>query len=251
MPRSQVFLLAVCLVAVVALAIFIFPGLVGNSCASSSSAQTTPAAARPPGQIKLTLPPRPKVLIFGDSYTEGYGADPKTNGYAYLVGAGLDWQVTVDGAGGSGYVATGPQHQGSYLSRLASAPSGPFDLVVLQGSSNDQQIAPSRLRPALEQMVAAVHARYPSAQLAMMGLVAIYGHPSGPRAATNAVLSQYALARQIAFLDPLAENWFTPGNSSSYVNTAVGHPNNAGYVKIAQMFVRDASAMTRTTADCS
>jgi len=205
---------------------------------------------QPTGQLALSATPR--VLIFGDSYTEGYGATPRTQGFAYRVGAGLDWRVTVDGAGGSGYIADGPQNQGNYLSRLPAAPPGPFDLVVLQGSSNDQGQPDASLRAAVSATVSSFRAKYPTAQLAMMGPVAVYGHGDPRRIRLNGVMSAFAREQHVPYLSPMDEHWFVQGTSSTYVNVAVGHPNNAGYGRIADLFVADMQLITRrTAAGCS
>lgn len=214
----------------------------GDHCAVPS-AQPSSSGSAP--AVRLTVPASPRVLIFGDSYTEGYGAVPTSEGYAYRVGAALNWQVTVDGVGGTGYVATGPRHQGDYLTRLAAAPAGPFDLVVLQGSSNDQHIPAARLQRAVEQMVSATRRRYPTAQLMMLAPVAIYGGANPERAAVGAVLADYAAAQGLPIVDPIREGWFAPGSGPTYANPVNGHPNNAGYARIADLFAADAKRIVQ------
>src|SRR5699024_1431503 len=47
------------------------------------------------------------MLVFGDSWTVGLAATTPTGGYAYLAGAALGWDTTVDGENGSGYLRPG------------------------------------------------------------------------------------------------------------------------------------------------
>jgi len=188
---------------------------------------------------------RPRVLIFGDSYTAGHGATPETQGYAYRVGRPLGWDVTVDGVGGTGYLAVGTngRNLGTYRTRLAAAPPGPFDVVVLQGSSNDEREPIDALPGALASTVPAFRARYPGARIVMMGPVPTFGPPVATKLAVNDVLKSYAAADGISFIDPIAGSWFGPGEWRRLTNPADGHPNNAGYGRICDRFVIDATRL--------
>lgn len=197
----------------------------------------TPAAAGP--GVTLSLPSHPRVLVFGDSYTAGTGAEHVRFGYARTVAGLLGWDVTVDGSGGTGYVAVGPRRQGDYLTRLASAPQGPFDLVLLQGSSNDTRQPLARLQPAADAMLQAVRLRYPTAQLAMLGPVALYGTAPRSYQDVDAVLAREAAAQRVTYIDPIAEHWFLKGESRTMANPANGHPSNAGHARIAQRLAQD------------
>lgn len=199
----------------------------------------TPSAAPTPPASPLAPAREARVLIFGDSYTEGWGATPKTQGYAYRVGEALQWDVVVDGVGGSGYLATGTQNEGRYLTRLKDAPAGPFDLVVLQGGSNDEALPTNKLRPAVAATVAEVHRRYPGARLVMMGPIALYGGRPPLRDAVNGLLREYASSQGVPFLDPMAKQWFVRGEGPTMANPANGHPNNVGYARIAERFVAE------------
>lgn len=181
----------------------------------------------------------PAVLIFGDSYTEGYGAADERQGWAYRVGEPLRWRVTVDGIGSTGYVNAGGDDQGNYRTRLARRPLAAYDVVVLQGSSNDQRVAPDRLAKAVRSTVAAVRVRYPGARVVMLGPVALLGNPTAGLIQVDEVLSTYARHQQIPYIDPIAQGWFAPGESAAYANPANGHPNEAGYARIAERFIRD------------
>ena len=179
-----------------------------------------------------TPPPPPRVLVFGDSYAAGHGASPATAGFAYQLRGSLGWDVTVDGVGGSGDPATGNHGEGSYLTRLARAAPGPFDLVLLQGGSNDEHQPVERLEPAVAATVTAASKRYPGAQVALMGPVALYGVVPPEKAAVHGVLERYATTAGLTFLDPIDEGWFVRGDAKTMADRATSHPNNAGYGRI-------------------
>jgi lysophospholipase L1-like esterase len=188
------------------------------------------------------------VLVFGDSYTQGAGADPNTLGYAYQLGHQLGWNVTVDGVGGTGYVNPGPRKTGAFLDRLASAAPGPFDLIVLQGSSNDEREPLADLAPAVDQTVLAFRAKYPTARIVLLGPIALYGSVPAPKAAVNDTLKDYAASHRLSFIDAIAESWFAHGESKTMANPVNGHPSNEGHVRIRDRLVIDLSRLTAAPA---
>ena len=200
-----------------------------------------PAPTLAPGS--LTLPPDPKVLVLGDSYTEGYGAEPETKGWAYLVGKPLGWTVTVDGVGGTGYVNPGPRNEGTYLQRLPALQGRTFDLVVVQGGSNDRDTPYPALRTAVETTLETVRTQFPGARLVLMGPATPYGKPDATRTLSQCVLAGYASTHQLPFIDPLGEQWFVDGDGDRYANPANGHPSNAGYRVMAARFEGDATVL--------
>ena len=191
------------------------------------------------GPARLTLPENPRVLVVGDSYAEGWGADPVTEGFAYKIGDLLGWRVTVDGVGSTGYVNQGQRGQGNYRERLVRKHGTSFDLVVLQGGSNDESLPIETVRDAVDQTVTAVHDTYPSAAVVMMGPVAPYGSARASRVKINAVLLRYARDHQLPYLNPIYEKWFVARDRTTYVNLEKGHPNNRGYQRVAQSFAAD------------
>lgn len=200
-------------------------------------AMPDPAPTLAPGS--LTLPKHPAVLLLGDSYTEGYGANPETKGWAYLVGRPLGWRVTVNGVGGTGYVNPGPHAEGTYLQRLPSLQGRSFDLVVVQGGSNDRDTGYPALQDAVSRTIDAVRAQFPGAKVVIMGPATPYGKPDPTRTLVQCVLAGYASAQQLPFIDPLGERWFVDGDGDRYANPQNGHPSNAGYRRIAERFEAD------------
>jgi hypothetical protein len=151
----------------------------------------------------------------------------------------------VDGVGGTGYIARGPGSKdlGTYRTRLDTAPSGPFDVVVLQGSSNDEREPITALPAAIGVTVPAFRARYPDARIVMMGPVPTFGPPAGTKVAVNDALKSFANTNGISFIDPIAGSWFARGEWRQLTNPANKHPNNPGYGRIRDRFVIDAARL--------
>lgn len=232
---ARVLALAVAAIAVLGL---------GSACSAKEPPAPEPTCALPDplptlARGSLTLPAHPSVLLMGDSYTEGYGADPETKGWAYLVGKPLGWSVTVDGAGGTGYVNPGPQAKGSYLQRLPALQGRSFDLVVLQGGSNDRDTSYPALQDAVSKTVDLVRAQFPGAAIVILGPTSPYGKNDGTRVLMQCVLAGYATQQHVTLVDPIAETWFVDGDGKRYANPENGHPSNAGYAHIATRFEAD------------
>jgi lysophospholipase L1-like esterase len=200
-----------------------------------------PRPALVPGS--LTLPARPKVLVLGDSYTEGGGAEPATKGYAYLLAKPLGWRVTVNGVAGSGYVNPGAHGNNRYLQRLPALKGRTYDLVVVQGGSNDRDVAYPALRDAVTQTIDGVPATFPGAAVVILGPSNPYGKSDPTRLLAQCTLAEYAGAQHLAFLDPIGESWFVPGDGKWAANPANAHPSNAGHQQIAKRFVADVDVL--------
>lgn len=192
----------------------------------------------------MTLPPKPRTLVIGDSYSVSTGATPNTAGWAFQLDSLLGGSTTVDGVGGTGYVNPGPS--GTFNDRLWRHLADAFDLVVLQGGSNDVRItdgvwrwSSSQIAGGVNQAIRTVLRRYPRAQLVLLGATSPYGSYGQDRLTINAILKRYAGYYSVPFVDPIAEVWFRPGDGKMYADAATGHPNNAGYQVMAQRFVAD------------
>ena len=225
---------------------------VGTACSPAPQPAPEPTCSMPdplpalvPGS--LTLPAHPEVLVLGDSYTEGYGAEPETKGWAYLVGKPLGWKVTVDGIGGTGYLNPGPHNEGNYLARLPGLQGRSFDLVVLQGGSNDRDATYPVLQDAVTRTIGTVRTEFPGTRVLLLGPATPYGKPDEPRITAQCVLAEHAIAQQLPFVDPLGERWFVDGDGDRYANPVNGHPSNAGYKRIAARFEADVRVLLGET----
>lgn len=187
-----------------------------------------------------------RTLIFGDSYTEGYGAEPVTDGYAYQVGPAMGWDVTVDGVGGTGYVNPG-FGDGTFVQRLASStyPSD-FDVVIIEGGTNDVASAAvsagglASAASAIDQTFTAFESRFPLAEVVVLGLFNWDAPaPTPAELDVNSALSVAAASHGFEFVDSLGEQWFTVDDQSTLINPANDHPNAAGYAVMATRLAAD------------
>jgi len=201
----------------------------------------------PTAPALLDLPVQPRVLLMGDSYTEGWGATPLSEGFAFHIAEPLGWRLTRDGIGSTGYLNAGLKMQGTYPQRLWRHPADGYDLVVLQGGSNDEKAPEADIAKAVDLTVRTVHRRYPSAQILVMGPVVPHGTIGANRVKVNRVLTSYTTAHSLQLINPWAEQWFVKGDAATMVDPVKGHPNNAGYARIATLFIRDVRALSVVT----
>ena len=196
------------------------------------------AAAPPP----LVLPDHPKVLLLGDSYTKGIGASSKDKAYAYTIAEPLGWDLTVDGKSGTGYVDPSAAGADTYAERMwlhpHSATDIPYDLVVIQGSSNDRKYTEAEVAGRIGLTIRTSRRLWPQAQILLMGPTNPYANVA-EYATVDAELTKAAAANGIPFIDPIGEQWFVPGDGERYANAKNGHPNDAGYRLMSRRFVAD------------
>jgi acyl-CoA thioesterase-1 len=111
------------------------------------------------------------AYFFGDSLMGGTGVTPKRPVMARIAAARLGWDVEVDAWGGTGYTTTG--RAPGYLDRLRlpGALAGEYDVVLLEGGTNDARSAddPEHVRRSVEAVVEEVRQRQPQAQIVLDG----------------------------------------------------------------------------------
>ena len=198
-----------------------------------------PASAAPPA---LVLPDHPKVLLLGDSYTKGIGASTKDKAYAYSIAEPLGWDLTVDGKSGTGYIDPSAAGADTYAERMWLHPHGatdvPYDLVVIQGSSNDRKYTEAEVADRISLTIRTSRRLWPQAQILLMGPTNPYANVA-EYAVVNAELTKAAVANGVPLIDPIGEQWFVPGDGARYANPKNGHPNDAGYRLMTRRFVAD------------
>ncbi|MCD2100060.1 SGNH/GDSL hydrolase family protein [Rhodococcus rhodochrous] len=201
---------------------------------------------------KYDVPRGSRVLFFGDSYTEGWGAEDLADGYAYQMSGLMGWDVTVRGVGGTGYLDKGSKNEGNYVTRIERLDAvGPYSLIVLQGGSNDQAALPrsesgvidtTPLSISVEQAFNAMQAKYPNTPIIMLGPVSTGEKVNPDKQAVDATLSSFAYARGVHYISPIAGRWFLSSEREELIDERTGHPNGLGYEKMARMLKRQLNA---------
>lgn len=243
--RSRRVLLAllviVSAVAVVASAVLLSTGSENTGSRWTADAPTTDRTDHLP---LLTLPDSADVLVFGDSWTVGYGLDAVTDGYAYQVGPAMGWDVTVDGSGGTGYLNPGPDGVGTYATRLVTAAVDPPPaLVVLQGGLNDARLDLGELPSAAAATVAVTRARFPGARLVVFGPGPDTWPVDERVEQADRILEQVAAAADVPYVSPIQEKWVTATNFSEVIDPVTRHPSDEGHALLARRLTEDLRAL--------
>lgn len=254
--NGALLVLAVITVGVVVFAL-IEPGGTGEATpvtvappSAAASAVTQPATAPAPTPtptataqpLKIQLPAQPVLLIMGDSYTAGVGADLEEQGWAYLVAGELGLPTNIDGVGGTGFAWGGGQDDRGleYAVRLqeiaATDPAFVPNLLILQGGQNDAVANdPAALETATTETIEAARTLWPGVQVVVLGPSAPQPLAEQLRDANNAVRVG-AEAANAPFIDAYAAGWFTAANSQEFY-TDGAHVDTAGHRYLANKFL--------------
>jgi lysophospholipase L1-like esterase len=207
------------------------------------SAPVTVAAAKGAAVVApapLHLPEHPKVLIFGDSWTWGAAADVPTDGYAYLIGKDLDWDTTVDGVRGSGYLKHGfvapGIDGGTFGQRIAKLdPDLKPDLVIVEGSINDRREPAAGYPSAVTAAWDALAKLYPEASFVIMGPAPQILPVEPATARIDRDLAALAGERGWWYVSPIEQHWITRTNWSWVIDHAANdHPSTRGHEYLAE-----------------
>ncbi|MCW2699059.1 MAG: uncharacterized protein JWQ45_594 [Blastococcus sp.] len=195
----------------------------GRAAAAEQPAVTEHPAAGTDAQA------RPSVTFIGDSWTEGIGASA-LRGYAVLTGEELDWDYTVLGVGGSGYLA--PGRGSTFEERIGQAVRTDADIIVVQGGLNERDNEVADLAPAaLATLTRLRDAAGPGTEILVLGASYTPGTDAAVIHAINTTVSAAAATAGLPFVDPAAENWTDPADPSIWHDPL--HPNDAGYQLVA------------------
>ena len=187
-----------------------------------------------------------RAYFFGDSLMGGTGASPRRPVMARIAAARLGWDVEVDAWGGTGYTTGGARP--AYLDRLRApgAMTGTYDVVLLEGGTNDARAAgdPDRVRKAVEQVVAEVRRRQPQAQIVLMGA---YDPPAGGavhpgRTVVDEVVEDVAKDEGLPFFSPLSGGW-TEDQPPSFLHPDRLHPTEEGYAVMGVRLTEELAAL--------
>ncbi|WP_431802447.1 SGNH/GDSL hydrolase family protein [Microbacterium sp. bgisy203] len=204
-------------------------------------------AVVPSQPAKLDLPDHPTVLIFGDSWTYGSAASDPTLGYAYIVADIAGWTTVVNGVRGSGYVKPGLDGP-DFGDRIAALdPAIDPDLIIVQGSINDRRLPATGYRAAVDAAWDALAATYPRAQFVILGPAPQVLPVERATARIDRDLRAAAADRGWWYVSPIEENWITPENYLSVIDTsdlARNHPSTEGHRYLAERLAAAVAAVT-------
>ncbi len=187
-----------------------------------------------------------RAYFFGDSLMGGTGASPRRPVMARIAAARLGWEVEVDAWGGTGYTTSGERPP--YLDRLRApgALSGTYDVVLVEGGTNDARSAddPRRVREAVEAVVAEVRRRQPQAQIVLMGAYDPPAHGSvhPGRAVVDEVIEDVAGREGLPFFSPLSGGW-SEDQPASFLHPDGLHPTDEGYAVMAERLTQELAGL--------
>src|SRR5689334_22186622 len=121
----------------------------------------------------------------------------------------LGWDVTVDAFGGTGYT-TGGSRGKPYLDRLSrrGVLSPAYDVVLLEGGTNDKAADPATMRQRTTETVAYVRSRLPTAKIVLMGAYNPPGARYDARRVTiDAVIRAVAVEQSLPYFSPISGHW--------------------------------------------
>lgn len=207
----------------------------------------------PPVAGLALLGPKPKkVVIIGDSLTEGteFGGSGEAN-WAQQVSRrlrhdGINLNLVVAGRGGAGYAVAG--HTGTDFAEEVDRLVQPDDdLVVIFGGTNDWPYPLDSVAPAVVSTLSEVRVRAPNAEIIVVGPVWPSPQPNAQLEALRDVAREESTRIRAVFIDPLANGWFR--NEPEFIGTDGIHPTDAGHLFIAEaLYPVIRSALTSSPA---
>jgi acyl-CoA thioesterase-1 len=194
----------------------------------SGSVVTHPAAAT--RAAAQTTPRVPTVTFIGDSWTEGYGATA-LRGYVDRTAEDLGWNYYNLGVGSSGYTQLG--RGSTFADRVDRAVATHPDVIVVQGSLNDNRSTPAVVAADADETLARLRAEAgPHTRILVMGASYVPGMTNATIDWINQSIQHAASASGLEFVNPAAEDWNDPGNPSIWSDRL--HPNDRGYQMLAE-----------------
>lgn len=210
--------------------------------------------------LPSSQPSAPKLIVMGDSFTEGTGANGWFNGYAPTVGVMLGMDYWISGSGGTGYInPNSGLNRVKYQDRAQHDVIGyKPDLVIIQGGQNDTTYLKADIQTAADLLYKTLKAGLPNIPIITISNIGI-GTTTSAMTDTRDAIKTAALANGVALIDSIdgitydfkgnaigsaLGNWFngsgnigniqTTGNRSIYTWTDGGHPSNAGHRYIGE-----------------
>jgi len=169
------------------------------------------------------------LSVLGDAYTAGSGATSPETGFGQLTGQELGWTVTTFGEPGTGY--TNPGTGGAvYLDRVQSVIDSKPDVVVVQGSTNDDAATEAQIQSAAAEVFSRLRAGLPDARLFALGALDTPDSVAAVVAvARSAVRSAATAGSAVTFVDPTG--WLDPNDGTLFSDGF--RASQAGHQRIA------------------
>jgi lysophospholipase L1-like esterase len=186
-------------------------------------------AGSDPGSATTEADPPTSVTFIGDSWTYGVGA---TTGHGYVdrVAGQLGWDYENLGISGTGYVA--PAGDGPFRERIGRAVAGHPDVIVVQGSLNDQAVDPATLAAQALDTLTQLHEQAdPDTEILVMGASYTPGTTDAAIDAVNGAVGGAAEAVGLPFADPAQENWTDRHDPEVWADSL--HPDDTGHQRLA------------------
>lgn len=169
---------------------------------------------------------RPLLYAFGDSYTQGVGANGPDQVYARALADRLGMRVYQDGVGGSGWVSTGGNvpatRVGKRLAKMTETP----DLIVSCFGYNDAGGNMTTLATNFNAWVAAVRALYPKTKIVVFGPWTPLGSTANLDAVESTIAGRCAALR-LPFIS--IKNLVSGSNKARYTSGDNVHPTQVGH----------------------
>lgn len=237
--RPPAWALAAIAVGIVAvLALFLMPEKRPPAVDLPEATDTAPTLL-PQRELRITVPAEPRLYIMGDSFTQGYGAEPQTQGWAYRVADELGWDHRIDGVGGSGWTSPGGT-VGTLVDRvhaLAVSRSYVPNVVILQGGLNDFDADRDAIQSAIAQAVTELRSAFPGVQIVLFGPVRGWIAGLGGIESIASWTCYEAYVLQVPCINPMYEHWVTETNPPGFAAADGAHPTTEGHAYLAVQFL--------------
>jgi hypothetical protein len=204
---------------------------------TESSAETAPATVAPPATS-------PVLAVYGDGYSAGssFGGQGAA-GWPALVAQGLGMELRLTAVAQTGYVSPGVTGQ-TLGDLITSSPPADADVTVVFGSRNDLAESAGEVGAASTAALAVIRAAAPETSVVVIGPMWTGGGAPGSLLAVRDAVQASAAAAGVAFIDPLAENWF--GEAGPAIATDGISATDFGHRDLAQLItVPVQAALTR------
>lgn len=185
----------------------------------------------------VTIAEGTRTVIMGDSWTGGYGADdPKTEGWATVLGETLALDYSTAFVSGTGYMNAGNSGQDTYLQRLErTSPDGSVQLLIIQGSGNDAGTERPVLRARVLDTFAQARITYPNASLVAIGPAPLKFPLKGDIPVMDSVINATAKKSLARYISPYRGEWFNEQNAASMIDPdKFYHPTTEGHRMFAE-----------------